>query len=145
MTNKFVVDSCIFAKLFLLEEDRERVVEFFIKANQEKWQVLVPTLFKSEFLNIVYCKKIDFQQTYSILEHNLGTIIEVVDIDKKIMAKAISICEEGNQKSGYPSTYDATYHALAILNDCEFLTADSKYYEKTKHIGNIKLLKEVSI
>ena len=98
--NKFVVDSCIFAKLFLQEDDREKAVEFFITANSRKWQILVPTLFKSEFLNIVKCKQINFKQAYFILEQNLNTVMDVIDIDKSIMEKTLSICKEGSEKSG---------------------------------------------
>jgi predicted nucleic acid-binding protein len=141
---KFVVDSCIFAKLFLLEEDREQAISFFITANNEKWQILVPTLFKSEFLNIIQCKKIDFAVAYAVLAKHFETIIDVVDIAREVMVQALHICNEGNNKSGYPSTYDATYHAIAMLNDCDFITADRKHYEKTKHLGHIKLLSDLS-
>jgi len=39
------------------------------------------------------------------------------------------------------SFYDAAYHALALNTGGTFITADKKYYEKTKSEGNIMLLK----
>ncbi len=38
------------------------------------------------------------------------------------------------------SFYDASYHAMAIENGGIFLTADKKYYEKTKEIGSVMIL-----
>lgn len=40
------------------------------------------------------------------------------------------------------SFYDASYHALAIVNDMEFITADEKYSHKVKDQGNILALKD---
>jgi predicted nucleic acid-binding protein len=40
--------------------------------------------------------------------------------------------------------YDASYHALALNKGGTFLTADKKYYEKTKNLGNTMLLKDYS-
>ncbi len=40
------------------------------------------------------------------------------------------------------SFYDASYHALALNKGKIFLTADKKYYEKTKKLGHIMLLKD---
>ena len=54
--------------------------------------------------------------------------------------KAIEICETGHQKSGFPSFYDASYHALAINNDCIFITADSKHISKTLQFGHIRVV-----
>ena len=86
---KFVVDSCVFAKLFLAEKDREQAINFFLTANQERWQLLVPTLFEYEVLNIINIYKLDFDATYSLLEKYLDTAIDAVDMDKEAMKKAL--------------------------------------------------------
>jgi predicted nucleic acid-binding protein len=38
--------------------------------------------------------------------------------------------------------YDASYHALAIENDLDFITADEKYSNKLKQQGNVLALKD---
>lgn len=40
------------------------------------------------------------------------------------------------------SFYDASYHALAIEQKGTFITADKKYFEKTKKEGRVMLLKD---
>ena len=40
------------------------------------------------------------------------------------------------------SFYDASYHALAIINGIEFITADEKYSNKVKDQGNMLALKD---
>jgi len=40
------------------------------------------------------------------------------------------------------SFYDASYHALAIVNDIVFITADEKYNHKVKGQSNISILKD---
>lgn len=59
--------------------------------------------------------------------------LEVSDLSFQIMNK-------------HPKTsfYDASQHALAISKKSTFLTCDKKYYEKTKSLGHIKLLKDYS-
>ncbi|MBI2639212.1 type II toxin-antitoxin system VapC family toxin [Candidatus Peregrinibacteria bacterium] len=44
----------------------------------------------------------------------------------------------------YPgiSFYDASYHTLAMQENGVFITADEKYYRKTKKEGHIMLLKD---
>ncbi|POZ52200.1 type II toxin-antitoxin system VapC family toxin [Methylovulum psychrotolerans] len=52
------------------------------------------------------------------------------------------MCETGHPKSGFPSFYDASYHALAIANDCTFITADNRHVSKTAQFGHVVLLKD---
>jgi predicted nucleic acid-binding protein len=52
------------------------------------------------------------------------------------------ICQNGHEKSGYPTMYDSIYHAMAILNEGIFITSDKRHYEKAKTFGYISLLKD---
>jgi predicted nucleic acid-binding protein len=38
--------------------------------------------------------------------------------------------------------YDSIYHALAIVEDGVFVTADNRHFEKVKNFGHIALLKD---
>jgi predicted nucleic acid-binding protein len=67
--------------------------------------------------------------------------LKEVILDAKTIAKAKEIITNSSHpKSGFPSFYDVSYHALAIVNECQFITADKKHYEKTKKEGYIELI-----
>lgn len=57
--------------------------------------------------------------------------------------KLIASVKLGHEKSGFPSFYDSTYHAIAILNNCNFVTSDKKHYDKTKGLGHIELFNNI--
>ena len=63
-------------------------------------------------------------------------------MDYDSIEKAIEICEAAHKKSGFPSFNDSSYHALAILNDCQFITADKRHISKTQKIGHTILLSD---
>ena len=71
--------------------------------------------------------------------------IEYLDLSQDIVGLSLNIVEQtGQLNSGSPSFYDACYHAIALLNNCDFITADRKHYEKTKALGNIRLLQDMA-
>jgi len=53
---------------------------------------------------------------------------------------AVQIISQGHAKSGYPSIYDALFHAMALCNEAVFVTADKRHYAKTEQRGSICLL-----
>lgn len=64
--------------------------------------------------------------------------IAVVPYSLEIPKKAAEIANIGSQGMGHISSFYATFHALALLNDAVFITADGKHYDKTKDlIGSI--------
>ena len=52
----------------------------------------------------------------------------------------MKITEDGNQKSGFPSIYDSTYHAMAIAYDGIFITADKRHAAKAMQYAHIAVL-----
>ena len=38
------------------------------------------------------------------------------------------------------TVYDASYHVLAIARNAIYITADKKYFDKAKQLGNIELI-----
>ena len=132
-------------KLFLDEEDSNKAVAFFIHANDNNDVLLIPALFQSEFLSVVKNQNINFNNAYYLLEEYLATSMTQIDYSRIIMKKALEITENGHSKSGFPSVYDSIYNALAMLNNCDYITADRRHYEKTKGLGNIRLLAEMEL
>lgn len=142
---RFVIDTSVFMKLFLEEEDSDKAVAFFIHANNNHDALLIPTLFQSEFLSVVKNQNINFENAYDLLEEYLATSMTEINASRALLNKALEITKHGHSQSGFPSVYDSIYHALAILNNCDFITADIKHYEKTKGLGNIKLLANMEV
>lgn len=42
--------------------------------------------------------------------------------------QALKILASGHDKSGYPSIYDAIFHAMALCNQAVLVTADKRHY-----------------
>jgi predicted nucleic acid-binding protein len=141
MQNKVVIDSCVFNKLFLQEPDREQAIELINEVTKRKYQVLVPSLFLYEVLSIASISNFPTEQAFELITQYQKANLEIVELDQSCILKAIEICETGHQKSGFPSFYDASYHALAIVNNCTFITADNRHVSKTLQFGHIVLLK----
>ena len=81
----------------------------------------------------------------AVREHlRVNRQIQIVGLSDKLIEKSMDIIKKTSRpKSGFPSFYDAIYHALAMINDCDFITADRRHYEKTKALGKVKLLDDM--
>ena len=76
MTNKVVLDSCVFNKLFLQEPDSQQAVDLISALTLQDYRVIVPGLFLYEVLSIAkingfststaYQLIVDFQATHTI-------------------------------------------------------------------------------
>lgn len=137
-----VLDSCVFSKLFLQEPDRQEAVELITELSQRNVKVLVPSLFLYEVLSIATVSTFPMKNVHALITQYQSANLEIVELDNKTILKAIDICAHGHQKSGFPSFYDASYHALAINNECQFITADKRYVAKAKTFGHVLLLSD---
>lgn len=146
MTNNSycVIDSNILIKVVLDEKDSFEAKECIRILFEAETTILVPSVFPYEIFHIAQKNSLDLK---SIKEFLLSqSTIRYVELDNEIIDTSIDIIEKSSHpKSGYPSMYDSTYHAIAILNNCDFITADKRHYEKTKQLGNIKLLSDIKI
>ncbi len=144
-TKQLVVDSCVFVKLFLDEGDQKNAVEFFKKIISSGAEVYVPKLFIYEVLSICSLKKIDAQKILSVLNRHRKLYLQVVDPEDSLLLSATEMTKRGHLKSGYPSFYDCSYHALAIEKKCTFITSDAKHFAKTKNLGSVKLFEKIDL
>ena len=145
ITGQVVIDNSVYCKLFLDEAGRDKAVKFISYLNDKDIEILMPSLFMAEFLSVIRYKNIDFDTAYNFVSKQLELNMHIVADNKATARKALEISHTGNKNSGFLSIYDTQYHALAIVNDCWFVTADSKYYSKTKQLGNIKLLEDLVV
>lgn len=140
----FVVDASVFLKLFVDEADSEQALRFFTHANDAEHTLLVPPLFQIEVLSVIARHRIHFDTVYDILATYLSTNMHEVAYSERLLRTALSISRHGNEREGHPSMYDALYHATAITQNCDFITADNRHYTKTRSLGHICLLANIA-
>lgn len=143
MHNKTIVlDSCVFNKLFLDEYDSYQAIALINEVVRKNVRILAPSLFVYEVLSIAHVNTFSIQDAYELILDFQKTQLHLVEVDQNCIKKVIEICEAGHKKSGFPSFYDASYHALAIENECYFITADKRHFDKTVQLGHVSLLSD---
>lgn len=133
----YVVDASVVLKWFLAEsQDKSQALQLKNDYTEGKIEINMPTSCLYEILNTI--GRILPAQATIILSEILMLNIEQNDLSLKISFLALSIMEK------FPkiSFYDSAYHASAIHHNGTFITADEKYYQKTKELKHIKLLKD---
>lgn len=139
--NKLVLDLSVLIKWFSLE-DNDVDVALSIESDflEGKYQILMPFFYTWE-LNNYLSRHFDSETATSFYSHFKSYKFQYHDLHLKTSRIAFEIIEK------FPkiSFYDASYHALAISENATFLTCDKKYYEKTKKLGHIVLLKDFKV
>ena len=140
---KYVIDSSVFNKLYLDEVDRDKAQQLFILAAAGEAELFAPDLLYLEVVSTAQRCGVPINSVVELLEAQkyLLQIRPVSDNERK---KAIEIIASGHAKSGYPSIYDALFHAMALCNKAMLVTADKRHYAKTNALGNICLLSDLS-
>jgi len=103
-----VLDSCVFSKLFLQEPDHQEAVELITELSQRNIKVLVPSLFLYEVLSIAAASPFPVKNAYALITQYQSANLDIVELNEKIILKAIDICAHDHKKSGFPSFYDAS-------------------------------------
>lgn len=137
-----IVDANVIAKMFVEEDDSQQAIDFLRGCVAKNIQVQAPELVKYEIAQIALKKKYNIDDVMGLFEDNIETLVEICAPDRQVWKEAEKICQHGHVKSGYPSMYDSVYHAMAIIKDGTFITADKRHYEKAKSFGHISLLKD---
>jgi len=136
-----VIDSNVFAKLLIEEHDSAIAEDFFRYSITHEVPLLAPTLFYYEVLQIALYYNHSVELTLEFMDEYLGFNLSLVQLTKEQWLDTEKMVHSGHQKSGFPSLYDSSYHALALSKNAVFLTADKRHESKTKQFGAIKLLK----
>lgn len=141
---RYVIDSSVFNKLYLDEVDRDKAQYLFIQAAENKAKLLAPDLLFLEVVNTAQRCGVPISEVVDLLDAQ-KYLMQMRAINEQEQEMALQIIGQGHSKSGYPSIYDAVFHAMAICNDAIFITADKRHYDKTKQLGSIALLNGVKI
>jgi len=143
MMQRYVIDSSVFNKLYLDEADRDKAQQLFIQAAESDVKLLAPDLLYLEVINTAQRCGVPIDSVVDLLDAQ-QYLIDIRAVNNTERKKAIEIIANGHVKSGYPSIYDALFHAMALCNNAVFVTADKRHYAKTKMLGNICLLSKIS-
>ncbi len=142
LNSPVVIDSSVFSKLFLDESDSDLAVEFFTALVERGIKMVAPTLFLYEIFNVAHHYHLPPSEIFGLLEKYRLSNLTLINPSEKHLAKAGEICKVGHVKNGFPSFYDAIFHAIACLEKGILVTADKKYTEKTKSFKHICMLSE---
>lgn len=136
---RYVIDSSVFNKLYLDELDRDKAQQLFIKAASGEVTLFAPDLLYLEVVNTAQRCGVPIDGVVDLLEAQryLMQLRAVTNDERK---QALQIIASGHDKSGYPSIYDAIFHAMALCNRAVLVTADKRHYAKTQMLGSINLL-----
>ena len=142
MVGEIVVDASVFNKTFLDEPDRADAVAFFEFANRRKLQLIAPSIFVYEVLAVAAPSAFGSERAFELVEGFRQSGFSIVEASDAIIRKAIEIANSGHPKTGYPTFYDAAYHALALLRSGVFLTSDKRHVAKASAFGSVVLLRD---
>lgn len=132
----FVADASVLIKWAIDEkEDFDQAMHFRDDFLGNKIEICVPAHCFSEIGNTLGRVRNDAIEFFSDL---LVSNVEQCNLTLESANLAFQLM----QKYRGISFYDAGYHALALQQGALFITADEKYYKKTKKAGHIQLLKD---
>jgi len=134
----YVVDTSVTVKLFLVEEQSEEAKQIYRQATRQEIMLLAPELTCYELISVLTQADMPLSE---VKEHLLlfeklvkDEAVTIVPYSFKILNKASEMASLDTGGQGYISSFDATFHALALLMDAVFITADEKHYQKTKDL-----------
>ncbi|WP_315040582.1 type II toxin-antitoxin system VapC family toxin [Faucicola mancuniensis] len=137
-----IVDANVLIKILQDEPDSEIAIDFLTYCNSHFIHFYAPTLFQYEVINVATKKKVALDDTLNLLNFYKSANLTLQEPSYDDWLLAEKICQNGNEKSGYPSMYDSIYHAMAINRHTTFVTADNRHIAKTKQLGSILLLND---
>ncbi|MCD2449004.1 type II toxin-antitoxin system VapC family toxin [Methylicorpusculum oleiharenae] len=141
---RYVIDSPVFNKLYLDEADRDKAQHLFIKAASAEIMLLAPDLLYLEVVNTAQRCGVPIDAVVELLEAQ-RYLMQMRALTNDERNLALQIIGSGHDKSGYPSIYDAIFHAMALCNNAVLVTADKRHYAKTQELGSIRLLSELKV
>jgi len=104
--------------------------------------LIAPSLFTYEVLAVAASTSFGAEAAYSLILDFLGAGFRIIEPDERVIQKAIEISNAGHPKSGYPTFYDSSYHALALIFGGIFITSDGRHKSKSEAFGNVVLLRD---
>lgn len=137
-----VLDSGVFAKIFLKEDDRDLAIDLMSRLAAFDVPIYCPDIFLFEVLSISAQNKFALNSTLDLISSYQKSGLQMFPLTANQWTAVIRMAEDGHPKSGFPSVYDAAYHVMAISDSGVFVTADKKHVAKTRPFGHVCLLSD---
>lgn len=147
---RIVLDTSIVAKVFLAEPDRQRAIRVIEAGIRGEAVLLAPSLLLYEMNNVLISKSIkghSYDKAIgALMEWVRSGVIVVEEPREELLRRTEAIASIDTQGQGYISSFDATFHALALIRGATFLTSDQSYVRKSRPlVGSVELLDEIAI
>ena len=132
---KYVIDTSALAKVFLAEADREKAVGLLTSSIRREIELHAPSLLLYEMNNVLVSNEITGRAYDDVIRFLFAWIkagvLLVHEVDEDLLRRTEAIASIDTQGQGHISSFDATFHALAIRLGAQFVTADKAYVRKT--------------
>jgi predicted nucleic acid-binding protein len=144
---KLVLDTSVIAKVFIDEGDHSLAVSVLDGAIASKEAIIAPSLMLYE-LNNVFVKNRMLASEYNAAVADVMYLVGnghlvIREPDTESLRHAAEIAAMDTRGQGHISSFDATFHALAIMEGATLVTADANYVRKTQTlVGHVVLLSE---
>lgn len=140
-----VVDTSVLARYFFAHEHTPIARNIIERGYHGELILAAPSLLLYEIASVFSKERCDARtaaralgDVVALVEAN---IINLIEPDEILLRKALDMAAFDTGGQGYISVYDATFHALAVLNGATFVTADRKHFQKAaKPFGHIEML-----
>jgi predicted nucleic acid-binding protein len=122
-----VLDSGILIARLIPEAISEKATAFMDQLERQQIQIVAPMLFRYEMVAVtrkaLYQKRIDTSKALVSLDLALSYPINYL-VDEALLRRAYELATLHNR----PTAYDSQYLAVAERYQCEFWTADERFY-----------------
>ncbi len=135
---KVVIDASVTIKWFVpddeAEEDADKAVQVFRAIQTSDLSPVQPVHWQAEVIAVLSrIQQEDYKRNVQLLDILEFSILDNLEIYQ--LASKLSI--ELNHH-----LFDTLYHAVALNQQALLITADKKYFQKAKVLGNIVLLSD---
>lgn len=144
LMNKVVLDANIFLKLFKQEPDSSQAKDLLKHLAKTFAEIIVPPVVVNETVHACEREGLDVEAACDLFKGLMDLNLRFAPLTGDLIDKTLIISKQGHKKSGFPSFSDSMYHAVAIRENALFITADKRHHAKTKHLGHIELLANVT-
>lgn len=130
MTEKLVIDSSVAVKWFASEADSAQALLIYKKYEQGSLEFIAPDLIYTEYGNIIWKKHIFQDMTQAEVNY---AVEEFKNVSFTLTPTTSLFDDAFKIAVKYKRTfYDSLYLALSVRENCEFVTADEKFYNSVK-------------
>lgn len=133
MSDVVVVDASLAVKWVISEPDSDSAVALLNEWASAGKEVIAPALFTYEATNVIYRRVVQKLLTYEEAAQSLTDLFAIdISFDSShyegISTQAMVLAHRFH----LPAVYDAHYLALALRENCEYWTADTRLWNAVK-------------